>query len=40
MLALNECVSRITAQREKAALEAEAQQLGKDVSDYLARTGK
>ena len=23
-----------------AALEAEAQQLGKDVSDYLARTGK
>ena len=30
MLALNECVSRITAQREKAALEAEAQQLGKD----------
>ena len=40
MVALNECVSRITVQREKAAQEAEAQQLGKDVSDYLARTGK
>ena len=40
MLALNECVSRITAQREKVAAEAEAQQLSKDIADYLARTGK
>ena len=40
MVALNECVSRITVQREKAAQEAEAQQLGKDMANYLARTGK
>ena len=40
MVALNECVSRITVQREKAAQDAEAQQLGKDMANYLARTGK
>ena len=40
MVALNECVSRITVQREKAAQEAEAQQLGKDMANYLARTEK
>ena len=40
MLALNECVSRISVQREKAAQEEEAEQLGKDMANYLARTGK
>jgi cell division protein ZapA (FtsZ GTPase activity inhibitor) len=40
MVALNECVSRITVQREKAAQEAEAEQLGKDMANYLTRTGK
>ena len=40
MVALNECVSRISVQREKAAQEAEAEQLGKDMANYLARTGK
>ena len=37
MVALNECVSRISVQREKAAQEAEAEQLGKDMANYLAR---
>ena len=40
MVALNECVTRISVQREKAAQEAEAEQLGKDMANYLARTGK
>ena len=40
MVALNECVTRISVQREKAAQEAEAEQLGKYMANYLARTGK
>ena len=40
MVALNEGVCRINIQREMAAKEAEAQQLGKDMANYLARTGK
>ena len=40
VVALNECACRISLQREKAAHEAEAQQLGKDMANYLARTEK
>ena len=40
MVALNECVSRIGAQRESAAQKAEAEQLGKDLANYLAQAGK
>ena len=40
MVALNECVSRINAQRELAARKAEAERLGKDVANYLAETEK
>ena len=40
MVALNECVSRIGIQRETAAWKAEAEQLGKDMADYLAQSGK
>lgn len=40
MVALNEGVCRINIQREMAAKEAEAEQLGKDMANYLARTGK
>ena len=40
MVALNECVSRINAQRELAARKAEAERLGKDVANYLAGTEK
>ncbi len=38
MVALNEGVCRINVQRELAARDAEAVQLGKDMADYLART--
>ena len=37
MVALNEGVCRINIQREMAAKEAEAEQLGKDMANYLAR---
>lgn len=40
IVALNECASRITLQREKAAHEAEAEQLGKDMANYLAQMEK
>ena len=40
MVALNEGVCRINIQRETAALKAEAEQLGKDMANYLAQTGK
>ena len=40
MVALNEGVCRIDIQRETAALKAEAEQLGKDMANYLAQTGK
>ena len=40
MVALNECVSRINAQRELAARKAEAERLGKDVANYLANIEK
>ena len=40
MVALNEGVCRINIQREMAAKEAEAEQLGKDMANYLAQTGK
>ena len=40
VVALNECACRISLQREKAAHEAEARQLGKDMANYLARTEK
>ena len=40
MVALNECVSRITVQRESSAQKAEAEQLGKDMANYLAQAGK
>ena len=36
-VALNEGVCRINIQREMAAKEAEAEQLGKDMANYLAR---
>ena len=40
MVALNEGVCRINVQREAAAQKAEAEQLGKDMANYLAQTGK
>ena len=40
IVALNECASRITLQREKAAQEAEAGQLVKDMANYLAQMEK
>ena len=40
IVALNECASRITLQREKAAHEAEAEQLVKDMANYLAQMEK
>ena len=40
MVALNEGVCRINIQRETAAQKAEAEQLGKDMVNYLAQTGK
>ena len=40
MVALNEGVCRINIQRETAAQKAEAEQLGKDMANYLAQTGK
>lgn len=40
MVALNEGVCRINIQRETAAQKAEAEQLGKDMANYLARTEK
>ena len=40
VVALTECACRITLQREKAAQAAEAEQLGKDMAIYLARSGK
>ena len=40
MVALNEGVCRINLQREMAAKDAEAEQLGKDMANYLAQTGK
>lgn len=40
VVALNECACRISLQREKAAHEAEAQQLGKDMANYLAQMEK
>ena len=40
MVALNEGVCRINIQREMAAQTAEAEQLGKDMANYLAQTGK
>lgn len=35
MVALNECACRISFQRETDAQKAEAQQLGKEMADYL-----
>lgn len=40
MVALNECACRISVQRETAAQKAEAEQLGKDMANYLAQTEK
>jgi len=40
MVALNECACRITVQRESEAGRKEAEQLGKDMANYLAQTGK
>ena len=40
MVALNESVCRIDAQRENEIQKAEAEQLGKDMANYLAQTGK
>ena len=40
MVALNEGVCRINIQREMAAQKAEAEQLGKDMANYLAQIGK
>ena len=40
MVALNEGVCRINIQRELADRKAEAEQLGKDMANYLAQTGK
>jgi cell division protein ZapA (FtsZ GTPase activity inhibitor) len=40
VVALNECACRIALQREKAAQEAEAEQLGKDMANYLAQMEK
>ena len=40
MVALNEGVCRINIQREAASQKAEAEQLGKDMANYLAQTGK
>ena len=40
MVALNESVCRIDAQREIDALKAEAEGLGKDLVDYLVRSDK
>ena len=40
IVALNECASRISLQREKAAHEAEAGQLVKDMANYLAQMEK
>ena len=40
MVALNEGVCRINIQRETGAWKAEAEQLGKDMANYLAQTGK
>ena len=40
MVALNECACRISFQRDIDARKAEAEQLGKDMADYLARTEK
>jgi cell division protein ZapA (FtsZ GTPase activity inhibitor) len=37
MVALNEGVCRINLQREMAAKDAEAEQLGKDMANYLAQ---
>ena len=37
MVALNESVCRINVQREMAAKDAEAEQLGKDMANYLAQ---
>ena len=37
MVALNESVCRINVQREMAARDAEAEQLGKDMANYLAQ---
>ena len=38
MVALNECACRISSQREIDARKAEAEQLGKDMANYLAQT--
>jgi len=38
MVALNECACRIFLQRDFDASKAEAQQLGQDMANYLART--
>ena len=40
MVALNECACRIFAQRDVEAQKSEAEQLGKDMANYLAKTGK
>ena len=40
VVALNEGVCRINIQREMAVQKAEAEQLGKDMANYLAQTGK
>ena len=40
MVALNESVCRIDAQREVDALKSEAERLGKDLVDYLAQSDK
>ena len=40
MVALNEGVCRINIQRETAAQKAEAEQLGKDMANYLAQMEK
>ena len=40
MVALNECACRISFQRDIDARKAEAEQLGKDMADYLAQIQK
>ena len=40
MVALNECACRISSQRDLEARQAEAEQLGKDMANYLAEAEK